>query len=451
MLKLGLELANTTPLIMSSAHLYNALSKTGYLDEEWPDMEALIHQQDEKHLFFGGRPLTILDCTKKLDLITGVSVMEYARNTRATKTYKPKLNNKNRRQLGTSSMPVTQVLSDLYRCEELQILNSALVLKALGATGKDRGFDGKTRPVDWLKLLLHQVHDEAPKRKFSYFALDRKCREVLSILPDVVRQEKPSWLRDMNEFFSMSGPLVDPTALPAVVFRVISSSVPIDRSKAKCPCCGKSKMDRSEIEEHSLEQQRALRAITRAIREELVADDEDVGVTSSAHTTKMLADCLQRGGSPDMRVQLKTTLLTHTSSDEALVDIDAFYNNRGGDFVLKQRKAGARYDRHQAVAGLSYPTAGLMKASTTQSSVAVFEHMPQSLVDAQGSSRSPPKPKTKLIATPAKPKTLAEFLKSLPPLKEPLAKVDMKAMCRELMEDGVLDALEQAMLMNTGK
>ena len=42
-------------------------------------------------------------------------------------------------------------------------------------------------------------------------------------------------------------------------------------------------------------------------------------------------------------------------------------------------------------------------------------------------------------------------MKSLPPLKEPLDKVDMKAMCRELMEDGVLDALEQAMLMNTGR
>jgi len=36
-------------------------------------------------------------------------------------------------------------------------------------------------------------------------------------------------------------------------------------------------------------------------------------------------------------------------------------------------------------------------------------------------------------------------------LKEPLIQVDMKAMCRELMEDGVLDALEQAMLMVTGK
>jgi len=59
---------------------------------------------------------------------------------------------------------------------------------------------------------------------------------------------------------------------------------------------------------------------------------------------------------------------------------------------------------------------------------------------------------TPATAMPAKkPVGIAEFVKTLPRLKEPPIQVDMKAMCRELMEDGVLDALEQAMLMLTGK
>lgn len=48
----------------------------------------------------------------------------------------------------------------------------------------------KTKPVDWLKLLLGQVHDEFSKRKFSYFALNRKCREILSMILEVLEQKK---------------------------------------------------------------------------------------------------------------------------------------------------------------------------------------------------------------------------------------------------------------------
>jgi len=295
MLKLGLELANTIPLIISSAHLYNALLKTDYLHEEWPDMELLITHQDDKHLFFGGRPLTILDCTKKLDLISGVSAMEYARNSRLTSSYKTKLNNKNRRKLGTGTMPLTQVLSDVYCEADMQALNPALVIKSLGATGKDRGFDMKTKSVDWLKLLLSQVHEEFPKRKFSYFALNRKCREVLSIIPQVLKQEKSPWVGDLKEFFQMSGPMIDPVGLPPAVFKVISSAVPIDKRKTKCNCCGRNDGP-VEIEEHALEQRATLRTLAVAIRGELHADDDDCGIITSATTTKLLADCLQRGG-----------------------------------------------------------------------------------------------------------------------------------------------------------
>lgn len=454
MLKLGLELANTIPLIMSSAHLYNALLKTDYLGEEWPDMELLITHQDDKHLFFGGRPLTILDCTKKLDLISGVSAMEYARNSRVTSNYKTKLNNKNRRKLGTTTMPLSQVLSDIYCDPELQPLNPALVMKALGVTGKDRGFDIKTKPVDWLKLLLNQVHEEFPKRKFSYFALNRKCHEVLSVIPGVLKQEKSPWLGDLKEFFQMSGSMIDPVGLPPAVFKVVSSVVPIDKRKTKCTCCGKNLYDQRAIEEHALGQRSTLNMLASAIRGELHADDDDCGVMTSAVGSKLLADSLQRGGPPSTRIELKTTLLMHTSSNTALDDIDAFYNNRGGDFLLKQRAPGARYNKRQAVAGLSDASVNRSTGVTDQIAQSSRTQPPMSMVNPAmplGTQRAL-SAATPAISTPAKkPMGIAEFMKTLPPLKEPLVHVDMKAMCRELMEDGVLDALEQAMLMKTGK
>jgi len=266
-----------------------------------------------------------------------------------------------------------------------------------------------------------------------------------------LKQEKSPWLSDLD--FFTNDPGIDPSVLPDAVYNVVTRAVPFNKPKGKCPCCNRSMSDQFEFQEHALEQQRTLKMIAGAVRDELHADDEDLGVMTSVFATKNLAECLQRGGSPETRVQLKTTLLTHTNSDAALSDINNFYNNRGGDFMLKQRRQGVRDQKGQATAGLSHTYVDYYSNGSGQICRS-SPLQPKSTLHYTSPPRTQPSrtPAPPAIATPAKKRMdIAEYLKTLPPLKGPLAKVDMKAMCRELMEDGVLDALEQAMLMMTGK
>ena len=148
-----------------------------------------------------------------------------------------------------------------------------------------------------------------------------------------------------------------------------------------------------------------------------------------------------------MRILFKTILLTHASTDESLEDIDNYFNNRGGDSMLKTLAPGEKL-------------LGSVKRARVEDMAATAKHAKSVLANAsKGNERcSPTKPGaassqgSQAPATkPKAPKTMAEFLKSLPVSDKSFPAVDVKAMCRELAEDGVLDALEQAMLMRTGR
>ena len=80
----GVRLINET-LIMSAAHLYNALQQGNYLPETclWEDMHTLLEIHPPQDVFIGDYPTTIEDCTRRLALYQGVSPQTFARNRRS--------------------------------------------------------------------------------------------------------------------------------------------------------------------------------------------------------------------------------------------------------------------------------------------------------------------------------------------------------------------------------
>lgn len=79
----GVRLLNET-LIMSAAHLYNALKQCRYLPKDcrWEDMETVLTIHSHEDIFYGEYPTTIEDCTKRIAMSQGVSPQTFAKNRR---------------------------------------------------------------------------------------------------------------------------------------------------------------------------------------------------------------------------------------------------------------------------------------------------------------------------------------------------------------------------------
>ena len=341
-------------------------------------------------------------------------------------------NAKNRRKLELKA-PATQIL-----CEEYQhgsrprsgLVNSAKLLKGLHNIGKSTGFDlSKTRISDWLKLMMHNVHHESPRRRLNYLLLDRMCRQVLMVIPEQLMEPiTPT----RTAATSRTAEAFEIRELEEEVGQVLSALM--DRS-------GTSKLGRLNLPS------KWLTFLGKAVAHELGADPDGNGITASAYMMSHLAGDIQHGGSPELRIQLKTILLTHAATDESLEDIDNYFNNRGGDSMLKTLAPGEKL-------------LGSVKRARAEDMAATAKHTRSILASAgQVNARTSPtkpgaksQPGSQAAATkPSAPRTLAEFLKGLPVSDKSFPAVDVKAMCRELAEDGVLDALEQAMLMRTGR
>jgi hypothetical protein len=425
-----LELVNAHFLVVPAAHLYNTLRQQKRLQQDWPDIEAIIKQQD--HLFFGGRPSSVRDCLKKYNLATGVSASAYSQGSSGRDVSNSR-NEKNRRKLHLNDLPVTRALVEEYQHAEQPrsgIVNAAKVLKSLHNVGKPRGFDpSKTRIGDWLKLLLHTVHHDSPRRQFNYLLLDRMCRQVLLVLPELL-MELTSTPSSEQEFQDLECPEIHDfeEEVGGLLAAMLDTMKPSRAGGASQPSD-------------------AFTLVGDAIARELGTDHDNIGITSSVYAIYNLADTIQHGGPPQLRIRFKTILLTHASTDDSLEDIDNYFNNRGGDSMLKTLAPGEKL-------------LGSVKRALAEDMAATAKHV--SSIMASVSHMDPRTSPTKIAAAdlqasqaaatkPKGPKTLAEFLKGLPVSDKSFPAVDIKAMCRELSDDGVLDALEQAMLMRTGK
>ena len=413
-------------LVVPAAHLYNTLRQQKCLLQDWPDVEHLIKQQD--HLFFGGRPARVRDCLKKYQLATGVSASAYARGSKGRDVSNSR-NEKNRRKLHLNDLRVTRALIEEYQHSEQPrtvLVNSAKVLKTMHNIGKCRGFDpGKTRISDWLKLLLHTFHYDSPRRQFKYLLMDRICRQVLLVLPELLLEDTAMPKSDL-EVRNLECP--DMRDFEEEVAGLMSAMVDTVPSKTGIPSNG-------------------FTVVGTAIARELEADHDNIGITASAYATYNLADTIQHGGSPELRILFKTILLTHATTDESVEDIDNYFNNRGGDSMLKALAPGEKLLGSVQKARAEDVAATAENAKSIMARVAHKDPRNSPTkpgrAHSQGSHAATTKPKA--------PKTLVEFLRGLPVSEESFPAVDVKAMCRELAEDGVLDALEQAMLMRTGR
>jgi len=74
--------------ICMMTHLYVATKLLHPESPVWPDMEYLIHQQDEARLFFGGAPQTLGESLRKVYLMVGRTASDAAREPRGKKTSK---------------------------------------------------------------------------------------------------------------------------------------------------------------------------------------------------------------------------------------------------------------------------------------------------------------------------------------------------------------------------
>ncbi|KXT00772.1 hypothetical protein AC578_2944 [Pseudocercospora eumusae] len=74
----SIEMTNIYAMTEHAMHLY-ALAQI-HTQIDWPDMEYLIGLHGQQHLFYGGRPVTILECCKKFALSIGMSAQLSAKD-----------------------------------------------------------------------------------------------------------------------------------------------------------------------------------------------------------------------------------------------------------------------------------------------------------------------------------------------------------------------------------
>ncbi|TVY38400.1 hypothetical protein LOCC1_G008766 [Lachnellula occidentalis] len=217
---LGLALNRRWGTITYPAHLYNALRKKTNPISVWPLMEEAINQHGGDNLFVGGRPNTISDCFKHIELATGGSVSNLAKNRRNIRKVHARRGTR-RRLIDTYTLgtifeenfqqgkagidemdkdkeflhrrvkeyldpEVTQQPS-IYRVEKS--LNSQVKEAALAAnpTSKSLRCEWQTKCLTSLQLLealRESMLAEMPKLEFKYFHMYEHSIKMLKILGD---------------------------------------------------------------------------------------------------------------------------------------------------------------------------------------------------------------------------------------------------------------------------
>ncbi|KXS99990.1 hypothetical protein AC579_3030 [Pseudocercospora musae] len=76
--EISIEMTNIYSVTEHAMYLY-ALARI-HTEIAWPDMEYLIGLHGQEHLFYGGRPVTILECCKKFALSLGMSAQFNAKD-----------------------------------------------------------------------------------------------------------------------------------------------------------------------------------------------------------------------------------------------------------------------------------------------------------------------------------------------------------------------------------
>ncbi|KAI4915341.1 hypothetical protein J4E85_010466 [Alternaria conjuncta] len=130
----GYQLERALGQICMMTHLYVATKLLHPESPVWPDMEYLIHQQDEARLFFGGAPQTLGESLRKVYLMVGRTASDAAREPRGKKTSK--------------TLKEMRKLRDGRWLQEPSILAPIFLERSFGWATTDAAVDDKVRQLN---------------------------------------------------------------------------------------------------------------------------------------------------------------------------------------------------------------------------------------------------------------------------------------------------------------
>ncbi|EFQ93236.1 hypothetical protein PTT_09431 [Pyrenophora teres f. teres 0-1] len=192
------------------AHLYKATRLIAPDSPTWPDMEYLIYQQDENHLFFGGVPKTFEECVRKVKLMMGQSRADQAREERMSEKSKKAARGRPLKPKNGRWIQDPSILAPIFRERSLgrrQTLRP-LIPKKLRITPEqlDAKFDSErlgrceyhpgsdNGPTTLLRDLSSWLEGDATDLYFSWQALQDQCGKIWSRIVNSFSKD-PKWDR----------------------------------------------------------------------------------------------------------------------------------------------------------------------------------------------------------------------------------------------------------------
>ena len=196
---ISLDLVNTWWSVLNLAHLYQACRQGGHLKQIWPDMELVMDIHTHERMFAGRIPQTPAESLKCLELMLGVSPVNFARDSRLNRTQISK-----NRGL-TFNTPVMNLFHKqwvengdtvLKMSSVYDLLRSHKFASTPAPPGEDQSWmqkqwttDYKMTPLQLLDILSKAISAEEHVFRFDYIALHVRCLEFLRTLGTILDQQ----------------------------------------------------------------------------------------------------------------------------------------------------------------------------------------------------------------------------------------------------------------------
>lgn len=183
-----------------AAHMYNACRKSGALQKSWTDMEALIVQQGERHIFVGEAPKKPAQFSARLLLAVGASLQyvsglnkQAAPNQRKRKVLRGTGGEGHRNHLEVSSLyKVFLEKSARHKmCTTLDWSGSRMLRRAIAQSYVDslpkassaltykRMSWVEVDPITVLEMLADRMNEEESSITFDYVSFMQRCWKML--------------------------------------------------------------------------------------------------------------------------------------------------------------------------------------------------------------------------------------------------------------------------------
>ena len=223
------------------AHLYEGCRQAGYLKQIWPDLELVMDILTREQIFVGRVPQTPKESSKCLQLMLGVSPVNFARNSRLNRI---KVSNKNGKKFSLNS-PVME----MFGMQWMKSGDPTLTVSNVEDLLNDRRFAStfnnittaqkrdqsllqrqwakshKMTPLQLLDTLHHAIAAEEHIIRFDYISLHLRCRRILCTLQTVHEDT-------LRRYIGRNG-IEKNTHLAFVVLYIFLESAESDRSILK--------------------------------------------------------------------------------------------------------------------------------------------------------------------------------------------------------------------------